>query len=193
MRARRSASGLAGIALILLLAGSPARTNEAACDFGAAHDDAPPELSQFAFLIGDHEIKLYARQGSGWTPPRPVDAAWNGRYGLDGLAIYDEWLDPGWGQNPGGSGVNVRAYDAANSVWKMMWISTAGYQVQDLRAEMRDGVLTMWQVYPERLGWKAEFRETGATSWERVEYQQDETTGTWVPRFRLEALRQPCG
>jgi hypothetical protein len=73
----------------------------------------------------------------------------------------------------------------------MMWISTAGRQVQDLRAETIAGELTMWQVYPERPGWKAVFERIDADRWARVSYQQDEQ-GAWQPQFRLEATRQPC-
>ena len=90
-----------------------------------------------------------------------------------------------------GLGVNVRMYDDAEAVWKMMWISTSGMQVQDLRAEIRDGVLTMWQVYPERPGWKAEFEVIGDDQWARVSYQQEEA-GAWQPRFRLVATRLSC-
>ena len=70
-------------------------------------------------------------------------------------------------------------------------VSTAGHQVQDLRAELKDGQLTMWQVYPERPGWKAVFEQIDENRWARVSYQQDEE-GAWQPQFRLEATRAPC-
>jgi hypothetical protein len=160
-----------------------------ACDVGEASASAPAETQQFAFLLGDHEVTLHAWTGSDWTPPRPVNARWRGWYGLSGSAIYDEWEDPD--PERGGLGVNVRIYDDAEAVWKMMWVSTSGMQVQDLRAEIRDGVLTMWQVYPERPGWKAEFEVIDDDQWARVSYQQDET-GAWQPQFRLVATRGPC-
>jgi hypothetical protein len=64
--------------------------------------------------------------------------------------------------------------------------------VQDLRAEMRDGVLTMWQVHPERPGWKAEFEVLDGERWARVSYTRPDATGDWVPQFRLVATRRPC-
>lgn len=160
------------------------------CELGALSPSAPSQTKQFAFLVGDHDVTLHARQGAGWSPPRPVGAAWRGWYGLQGQAIYDEWTDPDVSQIPGGShGVNVRMFDPDEQLWKMMWISTATHQVQDLRAEIREGVLTMWQVYPERPGWKAEFTVTDERHWERISYVRNEQTGTWDPQFRLAATK----
>ena len=179
--------------LLALAAPLSAQSHTRTCDPGEPHPDAPPELSQFDFLIGDYEVTLHAWLGTAWSPPRPVNARWNGWYGLDGLAIYDEWFDPDTtaGRQPG-AGVNVRMYDPDEDVWKMMWVSRPGHTVQDLRAEMRDGVLTMWQLHPERPGWKAEFERIDADRWARVGYQQDEQSGEWQPQSRLVATRIPC-
>ena len=159
------------------------------CEAGSLHPDAPAATRQFEFLLGNHDVTLHAWTGSGWTPPRPTNAHWRGWYGQDGMVIYDEWIDPD--PNSGGRGTNVRLFDPVAGVWKMMWVSTAGYQVQDLRAEVREGALTMWQAYPERPGWKAVFEQIDERRWARTSYQQDEA-GTWQPQFRLEATRQPC-
>jgi hypothetical protein len=160
-----------------------------ACDPGTPHPNAAEQINQFAFLIGDHEVTLHAWSANGWTPPRPLNARWRGWYGLDGMTIQDEWSDPD--PNTGGLGVNIRLYDADENVWKMMWVSTSGRQVQELRAQMQGGELRMWQVYPERPGWKAVFEVLDEQRWARVSYQQD-AQGTWQPQFRLEARRQPC-
>ena len=150
---------------------------------------APAETRQFAFLIGDHDVSLHAWRNGAWTPPRPVSAKWRGWYGLDGHAVYDEWIDPDTTQVAGGNhGINVRMYDPEEKLWKMMWIATAGRQVQDLRAQVIDGVLTMWQEHPERPGWKAEFRVLDEKRWERIGYQLD-AEGVHQPQFRLVATR----
>ncbi|NQX95869.1 MAG: hypothetical protein HRT64_13285 [Erythrobacter sp.] len=73
----------------------------------------------------------------------------------------------------------------------MMWLHTTGRQMQDLRAEMIDGVLTMWQVYPERPGFRASFERLGPDRWRRIQYGQDES-GDWKPTFKLVATRIPC-
>ena len=143
--------------------------------------------TQFDFLIGDHDVTLHAWAGTGWTPPRPVNARWRGWRGLDEQAIYDEWQDP-----QSGVGVNVRMYDPDAGLWKMMWISTTDRQPQDLRAELRGERLVMWQLYPPRPGWKAEFETIDACRWARVSYTESEPD-SWQPQFRLVASKRDCG
>jgi hypothetical protein len=179
-------------AVLLLVTAAHTWAAAAACDHGSAHPKAPPETAQFAFLIGEFDITLHGWQGDGWSPPRPAGARWNGRYGLNGMAIYDEWFDPGPEHADGTWGVNVRTFDPEAGLWKMMWISLPTREVQDLRAELRDGTLTMWQVYPKRPGWKAEFEVTDEDHWARVSYVRDDETGPWSPQYRLAATRIPC-
>ena len=163
------------------------------CDYGAPNENAPEELSQFAFLIGDYTISAHAWQNDAWTPPRPgTPARWNGYYGLEGMAIVDEW----YGRDPGiepetGRGINVRMWDAEEGEWDMMWIATAGRQVQDLRAKVMDGVLTMWQVYPTQIDLVADFFVEDEDHWHRISYVQDDE-GEWQPQFKLRATRLSC-
>ena len=159
------------------------------CDVGKIAQDAPQATHEFDFLLGNHEVTLHAWTGTTWTPPRPINAQWNGRYGLNGYAIYDEWTDPDPAR--ASQGVNVRVFDADEGLWKMMWISTASMQVQDLRAKIIDGVLTMWQTYPVREGWKAEFKQLSEQRWQRIDYQQNEQ-GVWQPGFKLIATKRSC-
>ena len=179
--------------LTTVLAEGARAAAERACDYGAPHPQAPPETRQFAFLIGDFEVSLSAWQGEGWSPPRQVGARWNGRYGLNGMVIVDEWFDPSPEQTDGVWGVNVRTFDPQARQWKMMWISLPERQVQDLRAEVQDGTLTMWQVYPERPGWRAEFEVAGDGHWARISYVRDGADGEWTPQYRLAATPVPCG
>jgi hypothetical protein len=163
------------------------------CAPGTPHPDAPAEFSQFAFLIGDFEITSHIWLNGNWSPPRPGPRArWNGWYGLGGMVIEDEWYDPDPGLDPSsGRGINVRYFDADESVWKMMWIATTGKRVQDLRAEVQDGQLTMWQVYPENPGFRADFTVEDADHWYRTQHALDDA-GAWVPQYKLVASRIPC-
>ena len=163
------------------------------CDYGAPHPNAPEEISQFSFLIGDYTITLHAWQGDQWSPPQPgTFARWNGYYGLGGMAIIDEWFNPDPGLDPDAPrGVNVRMYDKEAGEWDMMWIATGGNQVQDLRAAVKDDVLTMWQIYPERPNFKAEFFVEDEDHWYRVGYTKDDA-GAWVKNFKLAATRIAC-
>jgi hypothetical protein len=163
------------------------------CAYGAPHPNAPPEISQFDFLVGDYSITLHAWNGDDWSPPQPgVTARWNGRYGLDGMAIIDEWFHPDPAQDADASrGVNVRMYDPEAEEWDMMWVATGAHQVQDLRAKVKDGVLTMWQVYPERPDFRADFEVTDADHWARIGFTKNDE-GDWVKQFKLAATRIPC-
>lgn len=163
------------------------------CDYGTPHPEAPAELEQFAFLIGDFEITSHIMLPTGWSPPRPGPRArWNGWYSMGGMMITDEWYDPDPGLEPGSArGVNVRMFDTASGEWKMMWVATSGAQVQDLRAEMRNGKLTMWRVYPTEVELVADFTVEDSDHWYRVSYVQDDG-GEWVPQFKLRASRIAC-
>ena len=169
-------------------------TTPPSCSDGAPHPDAPAEFSQFAFLIGDYEVSSHRWLGDAWSPPRPGPLArWNGWYGLGGMAVYDEWYNEDPALSPDtGRGVNVRYYDPEKAEWQMMWISTTGAQVQDLRAKVIDGTLTMWQVYPEKPTFLAEFTVEDADHWSRTQYVVDED-GTKTPAYLLRATRIPCG
>ena len=163
------------------------------CDYGAPHPNAPPELAQFAFLIGDFTITSHIMTPAGWSPPRPGPRArWNGHYSMGGMMITDEWFDPDPGlQTDSPRGINVRMYDPESAEWKMMWVATPAARVQDLRAEMRDGKLTMWQVYPTEIELVADFTVEDADHWYRVSYVKDDA-GDWQPQFKLRATRIPC-
>lgn len=185
-----------GLLATLAVAASPARAQEIApprCDYGAPHPNAPAALDQFSFLIGDFSISGHAWLGDQWSPPRPgPKSRWNGWYELGGMAIADEWYDtdPGFDPNSG-RGLNVRTYDPDAGEWDMMWFHTSTLQVQDLRAEVIDGVLTMWQVYPERQNFRATFHIEDEDHWSRITYAKDEA-GEWVKTVKLAATRIAC-
>jgi len=184
------------IALAIIVCGS-AYAQEVApprCDYGELHPNAPEETKQFSFLIGDYKVHLHRWQGEDWSPALPgVTARWNGWHGLDGMAVVDEWFNPDPAQNPDAPrGVNVRMYDTDAEEWDMMWIATSGNQVQDLRAKVIDGVLTMWQAYPDRPNFRATFEIEDEDHWARIAFAKDDE-GEWVKTFKLAATRIPCG
>ncbi len=163
------------------------------CEYGSPHANAPAELSQFGFLIGDYKISFYAWRDGKWAGPQPGNyARWNGYYGLGGMAIIDEWFHPDPATDiDAPRGVNVRMYDPEAGEWDMMWVATGAHQVQDLRAKVQDGVLWMWQVYPDRPNFKARFDVTDEDHWARVSYIKNDS-GEWVKQFKLAAERIPC-
>lgn len=163
------------------------------CDYGARHPNAPVELSQFEFLIGDFSVRLHAWINDAWSPPKPgISARWNGRYGLEGMAIIDEWYHPDPAQNiDAPRGINVRIYDPESKEWDMMWIETSTHQVQDLRAKIENESLVMWQVYPENPDFRAEFKIEDPDHWARITYKND-GNGKWEKQYLLKATRIAC-
>lgn len=175
-------------------ASEPAPLAAPRCDYGEPSAQAPDELSQFDFLVGDYTVTLHAWQDDGsWSPPRPgPPARWNGWYGLGGTVIVDEWFDRDPGPVPDAKrGINVRMWDEKAGEWDMMWVSSYDNKVQDLRAAMKDGVLTMWQVYPERPDFRAYFERLGPDSWHRISLVPD-GEGGWKKQYRILATRIPC-
>lgn len=190
------------VAALLLGAAAPASAQDGQaalapprCDYGAPAPDAPAELAQFDFLIGDYTISAHRWLDASqqWSPPRPgAPPRWNGYYGLDGMAIVDEWFNLDPGVDPAtGRGINVRMWDPEAGEWDMMWFDTSARQVQDLRAKEIDGALTMWQVYPGNPTFRAYFERLGPDSWQRVTLAQGED-GEWRKTFLLKATRIPC-
>ena len=164
------------------------------CADGAPHPNAPKELAQFGFLIGDFAATIHGWTGDGWSDPRSgFNARWNGWYGLGGMAIIDEWYQQDPATNPDAvRGINIRTFDKAAKKWRMSWISTGDHRVLDLSARMEDGVLTMTQDYPaEQNPQKSEFNIVSDDEWERVTYglQPD---GSWGKLFKIRAVRIGC-
>ena len=185
--------GALTLATTLLVALAPAVVMATTdCRGGTASPDAAPELGEFEFLIGHFRVDLKRRQGDDWSPPRPQPALWTGRYALGGTAIYDEWFDTDPDIVPTtGRGANLRVYDGESKRWAMTWIHTSQADPTALAAEMRDGVLTMWQLYPDGPSWEATFEVLSPDRWMRTQYSLDEN-GKRTPQFQLIAERVAC-
>ena len=56
---------------------------------------------------------------------------------------------------------------------------------------MKDGKLTMWQVYPTQIDLVADFTVEDDDHWHRVSYVQDDA-GEWTPQYKLRATRIAC-
>jgi hypothetical protein len=108
--------------------------------FGKSSPNAPPELFQFAFLIGKWccEAKLKREDGT-WED---LKATWEGRYILDGYAIADEYRMT----TPAGEllvlGMNLRTYDSRKKAWNMKWLNALAGTWVDLGPEALGGVRT---------------------------------------------------
>lgn len=178
----------------MILAAAASATAEEKCDYGKPHPQAPAEMSQYAFLIGDYRIEARKWQDGAWTKGFQA-ARWNGRYILDGMAIMDEWFDHPPGENPDtGRGVNIRMYNPETERWHLMWQHTKNKQVVELSSKVReDG-----KMYLERLTHKSPqerriwFEVYGPDHWARLDHWKSKETGEFEPKYKLEAFRVLC-
>lgn len=87
---------------------------------GQAHPDAPEELSEFAFMVGEFDTKEEIRNGDGsWRKSR---ATWNASYFLSGFGIRDYY----WNQKERFATANIRVYDPAADRWYVTFFSMPG-------------------------------------------------------------------
>jgi len=133
----RSIVRLSFVVLLTLIAG-PAETQEqpeekpAAVDvdtrfapspaypFGRPNPDAPPELAQFAFFVGEFDCIDTIRQADGTRVSFP--AIWNARYFLNGFGIQDHYWTPRFFTS------NIRIFDPESKIWKVAFFRMPGYQ-----------------------------------------------------------------
>jgi hypothetical protein len=97
---------------------------------GQPNPDAPPELAQFAFMLGEFSRRERLRNRDGtWGPWQAGE--WNGRYFMNGLGI----IDTARNYATGVVAANMRVYDPAAAKWKVTWLKLPDYAM--LNAEGR--------------------------------------------------------
>ena len=107
-------------------------------EYGNPNPKAPPELSQFAFIIGKWrcDISLKGEDGT-W---QPYQATWVGRYILDGHVIADEYRMTNQKGELIVHGMNFRAYSVEKKTWVMRWLDATGSFWVELGPEKLGGV-----------------------------------------------------
>lgn len=105
-------------------------------EYGTPNPSAPPELSQFAFIIGEWrcDVRVKGEDGTWQT----YHATWVGRYILDGYVIADEYQMANQAGELVVHGMNIRSYSVEKNTWIMRWL---------------DGTRSFWvELGPEELG-----------------------------------------
>lgn len=90
-------------------------------EFGKLNPNAPVELSQFAFLIGNWSFEARVKVADG--PSQSFNGTWLGRYILDGYAIADEYRMTDLSGKLIVLGLNLRTYDASKQTWNIKWLN----------------------------------------------------------------------
>jgi Protein of unknown function (DUF1579) len=104
-------------------------------NFGKPNPNASAALSQFAFLIGRWRCEATITLANGES--QKYEAAWIGRYILDGYVIADDY---GMAGETIVLGMNFRAYDSARQQWNIKWLNALTGTWTDLGPEELGGV-----------------------------------------------------
>ena len=170
------------------------------CDMGKRNPEAPDELDQFAFIVGNWNIKARPMMPDGKWSDQHQSAYWEGRWILDGRAIMDAWYDapPTADREDGGDapgrGVNVRMYRPETGQWTNMWQHSGLAEVRTLMSEVRDdGLMHLWASHPDTTSVRRmHFVVESPDFWYRLEERSRDGGKTWHPVVRLDAHRAPC-
>lgn len=194
-RFRRTLHTLLAVAWVLAVPGL-AHAQFMSCEMGEPHADAPPEISDFDFLIGNWQIDIVRPGAEGEWGPKVAEAYWEGRYAMGGFAVVDAWYDqvPWKTDATVGRGINTRMYDTQNQVWQMAWQHTALDHVRLLQARRDGDEVEMWQLNPDGSRFEARrtrFHDISENSWVRTD-QLTRDGETWGNALRLEATRLGC-
>jgi len=107
-------------------------------DSGKLNPSAPADLSRFAFLIGKWRCDAALKRDDGtWEH---LQAAWEGRFILDGYVIADEYRMATLAGELLVLGINLRSYDAKKNTWNIKWLNALAGTWVDLGAEELGGV-----------------------------------------------------
>lgn len=107
-------------------------------EYVAPNPKAPPELAQFAFVIGEWRCDARVKEEGGTWQSYP--ATWVGRYILDGHVIADEYRMTNQTGELIVHGMNFRSYSIERKTWVMRWLNGTGSFWLELGAENRGGV-----------------------------------------------------
>ena len=107
-------------------------------EYGSPNPKAPPELSQFAFIIGKWRCDARVKGEDGtW---QPYEATWVGRYILDGYVISDEYRMTNTKGELIVDGMNFRSYSVEKKTWIMRWLNARNSFWLELGPEKLGGV-----------------------------------------------------
>ena len=93
--------------------------------FGLPNPDAPAELAQFAFMIGQNDCTESKRERTSgdWIQS---DRSWDAHYVLNGYGIYDTGGAISAGNDKATNG-NMRLFDKAKGVWQVTFFASPNY------------------------------------------------------------------
>lgn len=93
----------------------------AAHPFGLPNPDAPPQIKDYAPLIGECDCKSFARNPDQSWPEKPTEMIWRWKYIMNGFGVQDETL-----KADGGHSGSIRQFSQDSSKWYVHYYSNKG-------------------------------------------------------------------
>ena len=157
-------------------------TNAVSTDFpyGQANPDAPAELQQFDFLIGEFNRRERIRNRDGsWGSWQKGE--WNARYFMNGPGIIDATRN----FETGIVTENTRIYDEQENIWKVIWIRLPDYSTLLAEGGKDGDGMTLVNVATNDRWVFSDITETGYLWTLTIEIQ-----GEYVPVREIETTRK---
>lgn len=165
-------------------------------EYGLPNRNAPRELSQFAFLIGNWRCESRVKGPDGAF--RTYPATWVARYILDGYAIADEFKQLGPAGEVAQLGQTTRSFNSDSKTWIIKWLDALDSTWLDMGPEDLGGVavrsgsityqhrrprgrtgrlfplqslfrLTFSNMSEDHFTWRAELSTDGGETWDEVQ------------------------
>lgn len=111
--------------------------------YGQRNPTAPPETTQFDFLIGEHSCNDEFIELDGKT--EHLKSRWRGEYVLNGLAIQDHYWSDRF------SATNIRIFDAAETQWIVSYFRLPNFRSGLWKGRASDNRIVLRQSF-EREG-----------------------------------------
>ena len=134
----------------------------------------PEEFNFFGKLIGSWKIDYIDNSNS-----RSIKGEWHFSWVLDGMAIQDVIILPGYEY-----GTTLRVYNPGTCAWDIAYCYTG--KIMRLEARKEDGLIVLTNIEDERRKWVFAKIEDNHFHWQDVTVEDD---GEWHVNYDLYAER----
>lgn len=141
---------------------------------GSKNAGLPEEFNYFGKLIGSWEIEYVDNSNS-----RSMKGEWHFSWVLDGMAIQDVILLPGYE-----FGTTLRLYNPGTHVWDIAYCYTG--KIMRFEARKQGGRIVLTNIADERRKWVFAKIEDDNFHWQDVRVNDN---GEWQVKFDLYARR----
>lgn len=142
----------------------------AAYPFGRANPDAPPEIAQFAFMVGKNDcVEQRIDNATGeWSES---ERSWDAHYYMNGFAIRDS------GRSGSTTNSNVRIFDSAAGEWAVTFFSAPAYGSGTWRGKMEGEHMVLRQAQKAP---GTDFDGFSTLSFSNISPRGFDWTGEWI-------------